>query len=152
MKVSLITGVTGQDGSYLAELLLSKGYEVHGLIRRHSTPCTERIEHLIGTENFYLHYGDMSDSSNLANLIRETQPDEIYNLAAQSHVGISFEVPEYTAEVTGVGTIKLLEAVRQNKPSLRNYSAAFLQPLRKAKLRRSIRKVPTAPPNSTLTG
>ena len=124
MKSSLITGVTGQDGSYLAELLLSKGYEVHGLIRRHSTPCTERIEHLIGAENFYLHYGDMSDSSNLANLIRETQPDEIYNLAAQSHVGISFEVPEYTAEVTGVGTIKLLEAVRQNKPSAKFYQAS----------------------------
>lgn len=123
-KKALITGVTGQDGSYLAELLLEKGYEVHGLIRRHSTPCTERIEHLISAENFFLHYGDMTDSSGLANLIRETQPDEIYNLAAQSHVGISFEVPEYTAEVTGVGTIKLLEAVRQVKPSAKFYQAS----------------------------
>ncbi len=101
MKKAIITGVTGQDGSYLAELLLSKGYEVPGLIRRHSTLCTERIDH-IADANFFLHYGDMTDSSSLSNLIRKIQPDEIYNLAAQSHVGISFEVPEYTAEATGV--------------------------------------------------
>ena len=123
-KVALITGVTGQDGSYLTELLLQKDYEVHGVIRRHSTPCTERIEKIIGNEKFFLHYGDLTDSSNLANLVREIQPDEIYNLAAQSHVGISFEVPEYTADVTGVGTIRLLEAIRQNKPDAKFYQAS----------------------------
>ena len=123
MKSAIITGVTGQDGSYLAELLLSKGYEVHGLIRRHSTPCSERITH-IDDANFFLHYGDLTDSSGLSNLVREIQPDEVYNLAAQSHVGISFEVPEYTAEATGVGTIKLLEAIRQNKIDTRFYQAS----------------------------
>ena len=123
MKRAIITGVTGQDGSYLAELLLSKGYEVHGLIRRHSTPCTERIDH-IADANFFLHYGDMTDSSGLSNLIKKIQPDEIYNLAAQSHVGISFEVPEYTAEATGVSTIKILEAIRQNKIDTKFYQAS----------------------------
>ena len=123
MKSAIITGVTGQDGSYLAELLLSKGYEVHGLIRRHSTPCNDRIAH-IDDANFFLHYGDLTDSSGLSNLIRTIQPDEVYNLAAQSHVGISFEVPEYTAEATGVGTIKLLEAIRQNKIDTRFYQAS----------------------------
>ena len=123
MKSALITGVTGQDGSYLAELLLSKGYEVHGLIRRHSTPCTQRIDH-IDDANFFLHYGDLTDSSGLSNLIKEIQPDEVYNLAAQSHVGISFEVPEYTAEATGVGTIKILEAIRQNTIDAKFYQAS----------------------------
>ena len=123
MKSALITGVTGQDGSYLTELLLSKGYEVHGLIRRHSTPCNDRIAHINDT-NFFLHYGDLTDSSGLNNLIREIQPDEVYNLAAQSHVGISFEVPEYTAEATGVSTIKLLEAIRQNKIDAKFYQAS----------------------------
>ncbi|MBD3878288.1 MAG: GDP-mannose 4,6-dehydratase [Quinella sp. 1Q5] len=123
MKSAIITGVTGQDGSYLAELLLSKGYEVHGLIRRHSTPCNDRIAHIDDT-NFFLHYGDLTDSSGLNNLIRTVQPDEVYNLAAQSHVGISFEVPEYTAEATGVGTIKLLEAIRQNKIDTKFYQAS----------------------------
>ena len=123
MKSAIITGVTGQDGSYLAELLLSKGYEVHGLIRRHSTPCNDRIAH-IDDANFFLHYGDLTDSSGLSNLIRTIQPDEVYNLAAQSHVGISFEVPEYTAEATGVGTIKLLEAIRQNKIDTKFYQAS----------------------------
>ena len=124
MKVSLITGVTGQDGSYLSELLLSKGYEVHGIIRRHSTICTERISQILDNKNFFLHYGDMTDSHNLSALIREVNPDEVYNLAAQSHVGTSFEVPEYTAEVTGVGTIKLLEAIRQVKPNTKFYQAS----------------------------
>lgn len=124
MKIALITGVTGQDGSYLSELLLSKGYEVHGVTRRHSTICTERVEQLFDNERFFLHYGDLTDSSNLANLVREIQPDEVYNLAAQSHVGISFEVPEYTADVTGVGTIRLLEAIRQNKPDAKFYQAS----------------------------
>ncbi|MBR2773688.1 MAG: GDP-mannose 4,6-dehydratase [Selenomonadaceae bacterium] len=107
----------------LAELLLSKGYQVHGLIRRHSTPCNDRIAH-IDDANFFLHYGDLTDSSSMNNLIRTVQPDEVYNLAAQSHVGISFEVPEYTAEVTGVGTIKMLEAIRQNKPDAKFYQAS----------------------------
>lgn len=124
MSVALITGITGQDGSYLSEFLLSKGYEVHGIIRRQSTDCTERINHLMGNGKFFLHYGDMADSTNLARLIREIQPDEVYNLAAQSHVGTSFEVPEYTAEVTGVGTVKLLEAIRQVKPNTKFYQAS----------------------------
>lgn len=123
MKSAIITGVTGQDGSYLAELLLAKGYEVHGLIRRHSTPCTERIDH-ISDKNFYLHYGDVTDSLCLTKLLKDVQSDEFYNLAAQSHVGISFEVPEYTAEATGVGVIKILEAIRQVKPSTKFYQAS----------------------------
>lgn len=117
MKTALITGVTGQDGSYLAESLLDKGYEVHGIVRRASTFNRERIEHLHFYENptrdnLILHYGDMTDSSNLIRIIREIEPDEIYHLAAQSHVKISFEVPEYTAEADGIGTLRLLEAVR----------------------------------------
>ena len=128
MKKALITGITGQDGSYLTELLLDKGYEVHGVIRRHSTPCTERIDHLLSDAQYdgriFLHYGDLTDSSNAHALIREIQPDEVYNLAAQSHVAVSFEVPEYTAEATGVGTIRLLEAVRQVKPDARFYQAS----------------------------
>ena len=124
MKSAIITGITGQDGSYLAELLLSKNYEVHGIIRRHSTNCNQRIEHIINQKNFYLHYGDVTDSLSLSNLIREVQPDEVYNLAAQSHVGVSFEVPEYTAEATGVSTIKLLEAIRQNKIDTKFYQAS----------------------------
>ena len=123
MKKAIITGITGQDGSYLAELLLSKGYEVHGLIRRHSTPCTQRIDH-INDAKFFLHYGDVTDSLCLTNLIQKIQPDEIYNLAAQSHVGVSFEVPEYTAEATGVSTLKILEAIRQNKIDTKFYQAS----------------------------
>jgi len=116
-KVALITGVTGQDGSYLAEFLLNKGYHVHGIVRRTSTFNWQRIEHLRSyenptRENLFLHYGDMTDSSNLIRIIRQIQPDEIYNLAAQSHVQISFEVPEYTADADGIGTLRLLEAVR----------------------------------------
>ena len=128
MKKAMITGITGQDGSYLSELLLEKGYEVHGVIRRHSTPCTERIDHLLSDTQYdgriFLHYGDLTDSSNAHALIRGIQPDEVYNLAAQSHVAVSFEVPEYTAEATGVGTIRLLEAVRQVKPDARFYQAS----------------------------
>ena len=123
-KISLITGITGQDGSYLAELLLSKGYEVHGMIRRHSTPCTERITHLVENKNFFLHYGDMTASDNLTTLIRDVQPDEVYNLAAQSNVRTSFEVPEYTAEATGVGALRLLEAIRQTAPNAKCYQAS----------------------------
>ena len=121
MKIGLITGINGQDGSYLAELLLEKGYEVHGIIRRSSTFNTERIEHLyidsllkdIHTkQRIKLHYGDMTDSTNLIRLVQQIKPDEIYNLAAQSHVKVSFELPEYTAETDGIGTLRLLEAVR----------------------------------------
>ena len=120
-KVALITGVTGQDGSFLAEFLIEKGYEVHGIIRRSSSFNTERIEHLYFEEwvrdmkrgrALNLHYGDMTDSSSLIRIIQQTQPDEIYNLAAQSHVKVSFDVPEYTAETDAVGTLRLLEAVR----------------------------------------
>ena len=128
MKKALVTGITGQDGSYLTEFLLEKGYEVHGIIRRHSTPCTDRIDHILSNaENdgrVFLHYGDLTDSSNAHDLIREIQPDEVYNLAAQSHVAVSFEVPEYTAEATAVGTIRLLEAVRQSGLPIRFYQAS----------------------------
>ncbi|OEG01644.1 GDP-mannose 4,6-dehydratase [Aeromonas caviae] len=115
MKVALITGVTGQDGSYLAELLADKGYDVHGLIRRASSYNTSRIDQLCNTKkNIKLHYGDLSDSSNLIRLVKEIQPDEIYNLAAMSHVAVSFESPEYTADVDALGTLRLLEAIRIN--------------------------------------
>lgn len=116
-KVALITGVTGQDGSYLAEFLLEKGYIVHGIKRRASSFNTQRIDHLyqdphIDHRNFVLHYGDLSDSSNLTRIVQQTQPDEIYNLGAQSHVAVSFESPEYTADVDGMGTLRILEAIR----------------------------------------
>lgn len=112
MKTALITGITGQDGSYLAEFLLDKDYEVHGIIRRASSFNTERIDHIHDHKDLILHYGDLSDTSNLIRIIKETEPDEIYNLGAQSHVAVSFESPEYTADVTGLGTIRLLEAIR----------------------------------------
>ena len=121
MKTALITGITGQDGSYLAEFLLEKGYEVHGIIRRSSSFNTERIEHLYLDEwvrdmhrrrLLHLHYGDMTDSSSLIRIIAQVNPTEIYNLAAQSHVKVSFDVPEYTADTDAVGTLRLLEAVR----------------------------------------
>ncbi|MDZ7692704.1 MAG: GDP-mannose 4,6-dehydratase [Balneolaceae bacterium] len=116
-KVALITGITGQDGSYLAELLLDKGYEVHGIKRRASQFNTDRVDHLYHDPHFkglpfYLHYGDLTDSTNLIRIIQETQPDEIYNLAAQSHVQVSFEAPEYTADVDALGVLRLLEAIR----------------------------------------
>ena len=116
-KSALITGVTGQDGSYLAELLIAKGYIVHGVKRRASSFNTERIDHLYadpheGSPSFFLHYGDMTDATNIIRIVQETQPDEIYNLAAQSHVQVSFETPEYTANADGIGTLRLLEAIR----------------------------------------
>ena len=110
MKVALITGATGQDGSYLAELLLEKGYEVHGIIRRASLINTHRIDHIYDRIN--LHYGDLTDSTNLVRVIQIVKPDEIYNLGAQSHVKVSFEMPEYTGMVDGLGTLRILEAVR----------------------------------------
>ena len=117
MKKALITGVTGQDGAYLAEFLLAKNYKVHGLKRRSSLFNTDRIDHLyqdphIENKNFILHFGDMTDSTNLTRLINEIQPDEIYNLAAMSHVAVSFDTPEYTGNVDGLGTLRILEAVR----------------------------------------
>ena len=127
-KVALITGITGQDGSYLAELLIAKGYDVHGLIRRSSSFSTGRIDHLyqdphLGETSLHLHYGDLSDSSSLIHLINRLQPDEVYNLGAQSHVKVSFEMPEFTADATGMGNLRLLEAVRcANKP-MRFYQA-----------------------------
>ena len=116
-KKALITGVTGQDGSYLAEFLLEKGYEVHGIKRRASSLNTQRVDHIyqdphVGKKNFVLHYGDLSDSSNLTRIIQEVQPDEVYNLAAQSHVAVSFESPEYTADVDALGALRILEAIR----------------------------------------
>ena len=110
MKVALITGITGQDGSYLAELLLEKGYEVHGIVRRSSLINTHRIDHIY--KQIKLHYGDLTDATNLISVIQKVQPDEIYNLGAQSHVKVSFEIPEYTGQVDGLGTLRILEAVR----------------------------------------
>jgi GDPmannose 4,6-dehydratase len=130
MKRALITGITGQDGSYLAELLLSKGYEVHGLIRRASTFNTKRIDHLYRDPHngesvlLYLHYGDLANTGNLVDLIYEVKPDEIYHLAAQSHVRVSFDLPEYTGDVTGLGTIRILEAVRKSGIGTRFYQAS----------------------------
>lgn len=112
MKTALITGVTGQDGSYLAEFLLEKGYDVHGLVRRNSTDRRERIEHLEGRPRFHLHDGDLSDSASIVHVVNQVRPGEIYNLAAQSHVQVSFEVPEYTADIVAIGVLRILEAVR----------------------------------------
>ena len=129
MKRALITGITGQDGSYLAELLLEKGYKVHGIIRRSSTLNTSRIDHLYADPAVYgsrlfLHYGDLSDSVNLVKLLYDLKPDEIYHLAAQSHVRVSFEIPEYTSDVTAVGTIRILEAIREANVRPRFYQAS----------------------------
>jgi len=129
MKKALITGITGQDGSYLAELLLEKGYEVHGIIRRASSFNTGRIDHLykdphVNDIKMFLHYGDLTDSSGISRLIEKIQPDEIYNLAAQSHVGVSFESPEYTADVTGLGTLRLLDAIKDTRVDTKFYQAS----------------------------
>jgi len=126
---ALITGITGQDGSYLAELLLSKGYEVHGLIRRSSTFNTDRIDHLYKDfhdpeARMYLHYGDLSVSSHLMNLLYDVQPDEVYHLGAQSHVRVSFDIPEYTGDITGLGTLRILEAIRKTGIQARFYQAS----------------------------
>ncbi len=129
MKKALITGISGQDGSYLAELLLEKGYEVHGIIRRSSSLNRQRIDHLtmnreLYNKTFFLHYGDMTDSSNLNRIIEKVNPDEIYNLAAQSHVRVSFEVPEYTAETDAVGVLRLLDAIRETGVNTKFYQAS----------------------------
>ncbi len=123
-KKALITGITGQDGSYLAEFLLEKGYDVHGIIRRSSVDFRERIAHLEGKPNFHLHYGDLGDSMSILGVVSKVRPDEIYNLAAQSHVGVSFEVPEYTAETTGVGTLRILDAIKKTGVKCRFYQAS----------------------------
>ena len=129
MKVALISGITGQDGSYLTELLLEKGYKVHGIIRRSSSFNTFRIDHLYKDESIlnkslFLHYGDLTDSSNLNRLVEKIQPDEIYNLGAQSHVQVSFEIPEYTAEVDGIGTLRFLDAIREVGIKTKFYQAS----------------------------
>ena len=129
MPTALITGITGQDGSYLAELLLGKGYEVHGIVRRSSSFNTGRIEHLYeGPQdqgrNLVLHYGDLGDSANIARLVAEIRPDEVYNLAAQSHVRVSFDIPLYTADIVALGTLRLLEAVKTHAPAARFYQAS----------------------------
>jgi GDPmannose 4,6-dehydratase len=129
VKKALITGITGQDGSYLAELLLDKGYEVHGLIRRASTFNTERIDHLytdphVNGVRLFLHFGDVADSTSLIKLLYNIQPEEIYHLAAQSHVRVSFDIPEYTGDVTGLGTIRILEAIRETGLKARFYQAS----------------------------
>jgi GDPmannose 4,6-dehydratase len=129
MKKALITGITGQDGSYLAELLLSKGYEVHGIIRRASTFNTGRIDHLyqdphISGVQLFLHYGDVADAANLSKLVSTIEPDEIYNLAAQSHVRVSFDIPEYTGDVTAIATVRILEAIRQIGLKAKFYQAS----------------------------
>jgi GDPmannose 4,6-dehydratase len=137
MKKALITGITGQDGSYLADLLLEKGYEVHGIIRRASTFNTSRIDHLyadphINGVRMFLHYGDLADSVNLVKLLYELKPDEIYHLGAQSHVRVSFDIPEYTSDVTGVGTIRILEAIREAGLRSRFYQASSSEMFGKA--------------------
>jgi GDPmannose 4,6-dehydratase len=136
-KKAFITGITGQDGSYLAEFLLEKGYEVHGLIRRASTINTHRLDHLYQdphdkNRKLFLHYGDLSDSSNLSRLLEKIKPDEIYNLGAQSHVQVSFEIPEYTADVTGIGTLRLLDAIRETGIKTKFYQASSSEMFGKA--------------------
>ena len=142
-KIAFITGVTGQDGAYLSEFLLEKGYIVHGMKRRTSLINTDRIDHLYqdphtNDKRFVLHYGDMTDSTNLTRLIKEIKPDEIYNLAAMSHVGVSFELPEYTANTDGIGTLRLLEAVRllgmEKKIKIYQASTSEVKPLSPEKL------------------
>src|SRR5436309_1588755 len=137
MKKALITGITGQDGSYLADLLLKKNYEVHGIIRRASTFNTSRIDHLYADPHvhgvrLFLHYGDLADSVNLVKLLYDLKPDEIYHLGAQSHVRVSFDIPEYTSDVTGVGTIRILEAIRETGLRSRFYQASSSEMFGKA--------------------
>ena len=156
MNKALISGITGQDGSFLAEFLLQKGYEVHGILRRSSSFNTGRIEHLYFDEwvrdmkqkrTINLHYGDMTDSSSLIRIIQSVQPDEIYNLAAQSHVKVSFDVPEYTAETDAVGTLRMLEAVRilGMEKKTRIYQASTSEKCRKCRKAKRPRSIPAAP-------
>ena len=147
MKRALITGITGQDGSYLADLLLDKGYEVHGIIRRASTFNTSRIDHLyqdphLNGVRLFLHYGDLADSVNLVKLIYSVKPEEIYHLGAQSHVRVSFDIPEYTSDITGVGTIRILEAIRETAVRTRFYQASSSEMFGKAQ---AVPQVETTP-------
>ncbi len=163
-KVALITGITGQDGSYLAELLLEKGYVVHGIKRRASLFNTARVDHLyqdphIDHRNFVLHYGDLTDTSNLVRIMQQVQPDEVYNLGAQSHVAVSFESPEYTADVDAIGALRLLEAIRILGLEKKHASTKPAPPNSTAWCRNSAegttpstRAAPTAWPSSTPTG
>ena len=164
-KVALITGITGQDGAYLAEFLLGKGYIVHGIKRRTSLFNTDRIDHLyqdphVSNRKFILHYGDLTDSTNLIRIIQQVQPDEIYNLAAMSHVAVSFETPEYTANADGLGTLRILEAIRilGLEKKTRFYQAAppnstaWSRKPRRRKPPPSTRAAPTPSPSSTPTG
>lgn len=164
-KVALITGVTGQDGSYLAEFLLEKGYEVHGIKRRASSFNTERVDHIYQDPHtcnpkFHLHYGDLSDTSNLTRILREVQPDEVYNLGAMSHVAVSFESPEYTADVDAMGTLRLLEAIRflGLEKKTRFYQAStselygLVQEIPRKRPRRSTHALRMRSPNCTPTG
>ena len=163
MKRALITGITGQDGSYLAELLLSKGYEVHGLIRRSSTFNTSRINHIYvdphdADARLFLHYGDLSDGARLVTLLAQINPDEVYNLAAQSHVRVSFDEPEHTGNTTGVGSIRLLEAVRMAGLDCRFYQASSSEMFgathrhRRTRRHRSTHVRPTVRRRCTRTG
>ena len=150
MKRALITGITGQDGSYLADLLLDRGYEVHGIVRRASTFNTSRIDHLYADPHvngirMFLHYGDLSDSVNLVKLLYDLKPDEIYHLAAQSHVRVSFDIPEYTSDVTGVGTIRILEAIREVGLRSRFYQASSSEMFGKAQQVPQTEKTPFWP-------
>lgn len=159
-KKALITGITGQDGSYLAEFLLEKDYEVHGIVRRASISNTARIDHLIEKKAIHLHDGDLSDSSGLIRLVGEIKPDEIYNLAAQSHVQVSFDAPEYSGDVDALGVLRVLEAVRVCGLTKAARCIRLLPPnctarwrrFRSAKLRRSIRTAPTRWRSSTASG
>ena len=124
MKTALISGVTGQDGSYLSELLLSKGYDVHGIVRRGSTINTKRVDHLIDNNNFELHYGDLGDANSLIRIIQKVKPDEIYNIGSMSQVRVSFDIPEYTGRITGLGVTRMLEAIRSTNPKIKFYQAS----------------------------
>lgn len=158
-RSAFLTGLTGQDDSYLAELLLVYGYEVHTILRRSSVFTTPRIDRILDHERLHTYHGDLADSSNLHRLISGIAPSEIYNLGAQSHVGVSFEVPEYTAEVSGIGTVRLLDAIRDSKVECRFYQAstseifgAFRAPNRRTNRRRSTRNHPMARPSYTAIG
>ena len=160
MKKALITGITGQDGSYLAEFLLEKGYDVHGVIRRSSVDYRERIAHLEGHPHFHLHYGDLSDSMSILSVVSTVRPDEIYNLAAQSHVQVSFDVPEFTADVDATGVLRVLEAVRLSglKDTCRIYQdlhpscTARSKRFPRTRTHRSTPTAPTPSPSSTASG
>jgi len=149
LKVALITGITGQDGSYLAELLLEKGYEVHGIIRRSSSFNTGRIDHIINNEKykgqFFFHHGDVTDASNLNRLLEKIQPNEIYNLAAQSHVAVSFEIPDYTAQVDALGTLRFLDAIRETQLKTKFYQASTSELFGKAQEVPQTEKTPFYP-------